>query len=71
MSDVMVSRMIRLMIVGGGDEGTHDTVLEFDDMSMTDSLEDTDLTFEVLEQFRRQLVTRDRFDSDRLFRSLN
>jgi len=67
----MVSRMIRLMIVGGGDEGTHDTVLEFDDMSMTDSLEDTDLTFEVLEQFRRQLVTRDRFDSDRLFRSLN
>lgn len=71
MSDVMVSRMIRLMIVGGGDEGTHDTVLEFDDMSMTDSLEDTDLTFEILEQFRRQLVTRDRFDSDRLFRSLN
>ena len=67
----MVSRMIRLMIVGGGDEGTHDTVLEFDDMSMTDSLEDTDLTFEILEQFRRQLVTRDRFDSDRLFRSLN
>ena len=67
----MVSRMIRLMIVGGGDEGTHDTVLEFDDMSMTDSLEDTNLTFEILEQFRRQLVTRDRFDSDRLFRSLN
>jgi hypothetical protein len=50
--------------------GTHETVLQTDDIAMIDRLQDVDLALEVLEELGGELLSADRFDSDELVRLL-
>ena len=54
----------------GRNRDTHDTILQLDDVSMTDRLEDGNLSLEVLHQLCRELGFGDGFDGDGLFRPL-
>lgn len=44
--------------------GTHEAVFELDNVAVRDPLENRDFRLEVLEQFRRELASNDRFDRD-------